>query len=260
MPVLVTGATGLVGRALVPRLLAAGGQVRVYVRRDVPEYRELGVHVAVGEADHEGRLESALEQVHTLVHLTGGPAPERGTTIEWLNAVTTQVALRAAVNAEVRRVLFLSPIGAGVHRGNAYLEAKGRAEEAVRSSGLEHAIFHCAPILGPRGALATLLGSGVPRKLRNVLANPIAVADVADALVAADARDADVAGTWTLGGPEELSLGALEDRVGRPGIASRAPRAIVELYEHDAVADCTAAVRQFGLTLTPIDQAAVSGS
>ncbi|MFY9588508.1 MAG: NAD(P)H-binding protein, partial [Actinomycetota bacterium] len=73
MPVLVTGATGVVGRVLIPKLVASGGQVRVYVRRDVPEYRSMGVHVAVGEADHEGRLESALEQVHTLVHLIGGP-------------------------------------------------------------------------------------------------------------------------------------------------------------------------------------------
>src|SRR5688572_24215049 len=107
MPVLVTGATGVVGRALIPRLAESGGQIRVYVRRDVPEYRTLGAHVAVGEADHEGRLESALEQVHTLVHLIGGPVPERGATARWLNLETTEVALRAAENAEVARVIFL---------------------------------------------------------------------------------------------------------------------------------------------------------
>src|ERR671919_1154539 len=101
MPVLVTGATGVVGRALVPRLVESGGEVRVYVRRDVPEYRALGVKVAIGEADHEGRLESALEQVHTLVHLVGGPLPDPGVTVRWLNLETTEVALRAAENAEV---------------------------------------------------------------------------------------------------------------------------------------------------------------
>src|SRR5919108_2662679 len=105
MPVLVTGATGCVGRVLVPKLVESGGQVRVYVRRDAPEYRSLGVHVAVGEADHEGRIESALEQVHTLVHLVGGPLPDRGISMEWLNLETSQVAMRAAGNAEVRRVL-----------------------------------------------------------------------------------------------------------------------------------------------------------
>src|SRR5919108_5569160 len=132
MPVLVTGATGCVGRVLVPKLVESGGQVRAYVRRDVPEYRRLGVHVAVGEADHEGRLESALEQVHTLVHLIGGPVPDRGLTVEWLNYDTTVVALRAADNAEVTRVIFLSPIGADPASDDPYLAAKGAAVEAVR--------------------------------------------------------------------------------------------------------------------------------
>ena len=133
MPVLVTGATGVVGRALVPRLVQAGGQVRVYVRRDVPDYRRLGVKVAVGDADHEGRLESALEQVHTVVHLVGGPAPERGVTVAWLNVDTTEVALRAAGNAGVRRFLFLSHVGASPERDQPYLAAKAAAEEAVRA-------------------------------------------------------------------------------------------------------------------------------
>src|SRR6266498_2773538 len=131
MPVLVTGASGLVGRALIPKLVESGGQVRAYVRRDVPEYRSLGVHLAVGEADHEGRLESALEQVHTLVHLIGGPIPDGNSTVEWLNLNTTLVAVRAVENAEVRRVLFLSPLGADPASDHPYLAAKGRAEEAI---------------------------------------------------------------------------------------------------------------------------------
>src|SRR5437867_1192516 len=166
MPVLVTGATGCVGRALIPRLVDAGGQVRVYVRRDVPEYRSLGVKVAMGDADHEGRLESALEQVHTLVHLVGGPLPEPGVTAGWLNLETTQVALRAAENAEVRRVLFLSPLGADPSSDNPYLAAKGAAEKAIAASKLEFSIFRCAPILGEGSALSTLLARGGPSRGR----------------------------------------------------------------------------------------------
>lgn len=255
MPVLVTGATGVVGRALVPRLVDAGGEVRVYVRRDVPEYRALGVKVAIGEADHEGRLESALEQVHTLVHLVGGPAPERGTTVEWLNLETTQVALRAAGNAEVRRVLFLSPIGADPGADDPYLAAKGVAEHTVGEARIEHAIFRCAPILAPGSVLAAFLERGIPSGARGVRLNPIGVADVAAALLAADTREAEVRRTWELGGPDVVTLGELAERAGPRArgvsrLLSGGQRALASLYARDSVADPTEAVAELGLTLT----------
>ena len=251
MPVLVTGATGVIGRALIPRLVQTGGQVRVYVRRDVPEYRALGAKVATGDADHEGRLESALEQVHTLVHLVGGPLPERGVTVEWLNVETTLVALRAAENAEVRRILFLSPLGAEPGSSNAYLDAKGRAEQAISGSKLEHAIFRCAPVLGPGSTFEAFLARGVPARARDVRVNPIAADDVVRVLVAADTRDAEVRGTWELGGPETRTLGELAAK--QASIVSRPPRELADLYARDAVADVSAAVAQFGVKLQSVE-------
>jgi NADH dehydrogenase len=254
MPVLVTGATGCVGRALIPMLVDAGGQVRVYVRRDVPEYRELGVKVAIGEADHEGRLESALEQVHTLVHLIGGPLPDGDATVEWLNLDTTEVALRAAENAEVRRLLFLSPLGADPVSEHPYLAAKGRAEDAILGSKLEHAIFRCAPILGPGSALSLALERGLSSSVRM---NPIAVGDVAAMLVSADTRDAGLRGVWELGGPEVLAVAELSAILGlRGGGLGRAlrgvPKELSALFGRDQVADPSEAVAQFGLEPTPL--------
>ena len=252
MPVLVTGATGCVGRALVPKLVEAGGQVRVYVRRDVPEYRDLGVHVAIGEADHEGRLEAALEQVHTIVHLIGGPDPERGVSVEWLNLTSTEVALRAAENAEVRRILFLSPKGADAGSRHPYLNAKGRAQEAILASRLEHAIFRCAPVWAPGSVLARFVESGGRTDAR---VNPIAVNDVAAALLAADNRDAELRGVWDLGGPESMTFDEFAERAGsRVRLFPRGggPPMVAQMFRQDQVADPTEAIRQFGLTLSPV--------
>jgi NADH dehydrogenase len=247
----------VVGRALVPKLVESGGQVRVYVRREVPEYRALGVKVAIGDADHEGRLESALEQVHTLVHLVGGPLPGRGVTTRWLNLEATEVALRAAENAAVRRILFLSPLGADPASDHEYLVAKGKAEEAIRESKLEYAIFRCAPVLAPGSSFAMFLSGGVPADARSARANPIAAQDVASALVAADTRDAELHGTWELGGPEVMTFDQVARRAGlRPpglrGRLARAPHALAALYGRDAIADPGAAVAQFDLALSPI--------
>jgi len=254
MPVLVTGATGCVGRVLVPKLVGSGGQVRVYVRLDVPEYRSLGVKIAVGEADHEGRLEAALEQVHTIVHLTGGPLPDRETTAEWLNLVTTEVAVTAAGNAGVRRFLFLSPLNADPNSDQPYLAAKGKAEEAIRRSGMEHAIFRCAPIVGPGSALLNALGRGFSSDAR---INPIAVDDVASALVAADTRDAELRGTWELGGPETLTMSQLAERLGLrtsalARVARSVPKELSSLYDRDQIADAGEAIRQFGVGPAPV--------
>jgi NADH dehydrogenase len=252
MPVLVTGATGVIGRALVPRLIESGGQVRVYVRREVPEYRSLGVHVSVGEADHEGRLESALEQVHTLVHLIGGPIPGRGVPVEWLNEETVLVALRAAGNAEVARFVFLSPLGADPGSTDRYLAAKGRAEEAILDAPIQRAIFRCAPVLAPGSALATFLSRGIPSSARDVRMNPVTVEDVVSAIVAADTREGEVRGEWELGGPEVLSLGDLVELTGaKARRLSLTQRELTALYARDTIADPSRAVELFGLTLTP---------
>ena len=254
MPVLVTGATGCIGRELIPRLLGSGGQVRVYVRRDVPELRSLGVKVAVGDADHEGRLESALEQVHTLIHLIGGPVPDKDVTVDWLNLDSTKVALRAAENAEVRRVLFLSPLGADAGSDNEYLAAKGRAEEAIEASKLEYAIFRCAPVVGEGSALSALVSRGAPARVRATKITPIAAADVADALLAADARDTGVRGRWELGGPDIVTIEELGG-ASKPGLISRPPRELVDLYARDSIADAQEAIAAFGLRLTRVSGA-----
>lgn len=259
MPVLITGATGRVGRALARRLAAEGGQVRAYVRRDDPELRALGVHLATGAADDVERLESALTRVHTIVHLVGGAWPGAGVSYDLLNRDSTEAAAIAARAADVRRILFLSALGADPESPNEYLAAKGRAEEHVRAAEIEHAIFRCTPVwegLGgtlrrlARRPLIALPGGGRARL------NPVALADVVDALVAADAREAEVAGTWDLGGPDVMTLAEAAERLGVSGRRARlpgiAPRALNDLFARDQVADGTAAAAQFGLRLTAV--------
>lgn len=234
-------------------LLDSGGQVRVYVRRDVPEYRELGVHVAIGEADHEGRLEAALEQVHTLVHLIGGPLPEPGITIDWLNVDTMEVAARAAENAGVRRVLFLSHAGADPGSDHPYLAAKGIAEQTLtQTRAFEHVIFRCAPILTEGSALSFALDRGLSSGGRM---NPITVEDVAGMLMLADTRDAELSGAWELGGPETMTVAELSARTTarRGGLSRRlrgVPKELATLYARDLVADPSNAVALFGLELS----------
>jgi NADH dehydrogenase len=256
MPVLVTGATGLVGRALVRELLAEGAQVRAYVRREDAALRAAGAHIAVGAADDVPKLESALTRAHTIVHLIGGVWPEPGMTYDLLNRDSTEAAVIAAHAADVKRFIFLSFVGADPASPNEFLAAKGRAEEHIISSSFEHAIVRLAPIaegLGPTfERLSRGRGAGVPGR-GSQRVNAVALSDVVAAIIAADAREAEVRGIWELGGPDVVTMDEAAARA-LPGArrvrATRAaPKALLQLYGSDMVADPSAAVAQFGLAL-----------
>ncbi|MEX2504715.1 MAG: hypothetical protein WD378_07685, partial [Egicoccus sp.] len=66
MPVLVTAAHRPLAKQIALRLLQEGGEVRAYGSGDTSQLRSAGAFVATGTADDEGRLESAMAEVHTV--------------------------------------------------------------------------------------------------------------------------------------------------------------------------------------------------
>jgi uncharacterized protein YbjT (DUF2867 family) len=117
-------------------------------------------------------------------------------------------------------------VGSPAAEANPHLAAKAEVERMVAASGLEHAILRCTHVLGPGGRLVELLagrdaGTGggpgavadapvaVPGDGRQ-LAAPVWVGDVAAAIAAAD--DAvELAATWSVAGPDQITFDALLD-------------------------------------------------
>jgi len=254
MPVLVTGATGLVGRALVSALLDEGAQVRAYMRREDQALRSAGAHIAIGVADDVPRLESALTRAHTIVHLIGGVWPSADESYDLLNRDSTEAAAIAAHAADVKRFIFLSFVGADPASSNEFLAAKGRAEEHITSYPFEHAILRLAPIWEGLGTTLRRLGrdrgAGVPGR-GSQLVNPLSLADVVAAILAADAREAEVRGVWELGGPETVTLSEAAARAlpGERVVRARGPKPLLQVYAADMVAERAAAIEQLGLPL-----------
>src|SRR5687768_6455422 len=135
MPVLITGAETPEGLATARRLARTRGEVRAFADVDAAEaaeaLRSLGCKVARGTLDDEGHLEAALEQVHTVIHLAGGPMTDPD---EVLDAAAT--VLSAAIGAGCRRMIYASHLGAGDPRGNAYLEACAEVEALIADAPL----------------------------------------------------------------------------------------------------------------------------
>ena len=211
MTVMVTGASGPIGHALIP-LLRRKGEVRATVRDPAAadDLRARGAKVMVGRLDEAGELAEVLRGVFTLVHLVGGPDYDDDALLD-ANHGSTLRAMTAAREAGVRRILLVSVFGASPDATIPFLRAKGLAEEAVTSSGLQHAVIRSAPVVGA-GSLwfaATVAGAlQVPPIVwgpgdRSIA--PVAVGDLAATLAVADDLDEDLAGTWALEGPDAVT-------------------------------------------------------
>jgi uncharacterized protein YbjT (DUF2867 family) len=208
--ILLTGATGNVGSALLRRLTADGQPVRALVR----DQRRLGdqrvrVQIALGDLADPASFRNALRGVDTVVHLAASIRDQPRASIEELNAVATLRLVRAAERAGVQRFLFFSAMGASPHSRTRFFRAKALAEEAVEESSLASTIFAPSIVYSPGDPWLTLLdrfsrlpvvpvsGSG------RAAFQPIWAEDAAAAVMSALANGAS--GTYELAGPEVLT-------------------------------------------------------
>jgi NADH dehydrogenase len=148
--ILLTGATGSVGSALLRRLVADRQQVRCLVR----DPRRLGservrVQIALGDLSNPASFRHALRGVDTVVHLAAAIRDQDDASIEELNGVATLRLLRAAERAGAKRFLFFSAIGATPYSESRFFRAKALAEQAVRNSPLDAVIFAPSIIYTP---------------------------------------------------------------------------------------------------------------
>jgi nucleoside-diphosphate-sugar epimerase len=174
--VLVTGASGFVGAALVPALLKEGRRVRA-LARDRRAQSLPGAEVAA-LPDLRGTVDwgPLLEGVGAVVHLAGvahvGPRVDPAV-YDRVNHVATAELAAGCAKAGVRRLVFVSSVraqsgAAATHvlketdaprPSEPYGRSKLMAEQAVRSSAVPSTILRPAMVYGPgvKGNLARLM-------------------------------------------------------------------------------------------------------
>ena len=143
--ILVTGATGTVGRALVPKLLERGDEVRVLVR-DPRKLGRLRVEVRIalgglGELGDPRVARQALRGVDSVIHLAAAIRDQPRAVVEEINGLGTARLLRAAESTRVSRFVYFSAIGATEFQRTRFFRAKALAERAVRASELDTTVF-----------------------------------------------------------------------------------------------------------------------
>ena len=218
--ILVAGASGFVGRALLPELRVSSDgapprPLRALVRRefDAVRLREQGVEAVTGDlADGRG-LDAAMRGVRTLVYLVHTLDRPGDVVANDLTAV--QNAMLAARAASVQRVIFLGHVAASESSASQYLVARWAAEMAVRQSRLGWTVLRAPLILGRGGTLFELMRRTVDRspvvplfRWRRTEVEPVALTDVVEALRIAIDDPAMTARSFDICGADRITFGA----------------------------------------------------
>jgi uncharacterized protein YbjT (DUF2867 family) len=214
--ILVTGATGFIGRALVPALVDAGHEVRATTRDVARVARRARVEWVECDVDREADVERAMEGVDALFFLVH--AMGRG--FHDYTETERRVAARirdAAARAGVKRIVYLGGVApAGVP--SAHLKSRLAVGEVLRAGSVPAVELRASMIIGIGSASWQIVRDLAMRLPAMLLPSwtasrtcPIALEDVVVALVRAlevplpESAWYDIPGPDTVSGREILS-------------------------------------------------------
>ena len=287
--VALAGGSGFIGRAIARRLVAGGINVRVLTRDSDSARKRLnlpGVEFAGVDIRLPAMLQQALRGADAIVdsiQFDGYPVenPRRGLTFERVDYGGVVALIDAAKQVGVDRFIYISGAAADADSKHPGFRAKGRAELAIRSSGLAYTIFRPSLVYGPEDKVV----NGLAKALRfapifavpgtgQQKVQPVLIDDLAACvMLALSGRGRN--GIYEIGGPDLMTfdemMRVVMDASGhrRPlfHIAEgmmRAAGAVLEklptpLLSRDAVTFVTAdnacnikpLVDEFGINLTP---------
>ena len=205
--ILVTGATGFVGRRLAPSLVEAGYDVRAMTRR--PEaYDGPGTPVGadVHDPDTLGPALEGIDVAYYLVHSLDSAD------FEQMDARAARAFGEAAAAAGVRQIVYLGGLGAEGDDLSAHLRSRREVEGLLGEGGVPVTVLRAAIVVGQGGIsweltrqLVKNLPAMVVPKWVSTRTQPIAVDDVIRYLVGVADRPEAFDRVFEIGGPDQLS-------------------------------------------------------
>lgn len=220
--VMVTGATGFVGRRIVRDLLARGVKPICLVRSPKKLFAQHSrvsperLAAIVGSLSDEKALRVAAELSQAAIHLVGiiVQRPLHGQTFTRIHERGTRNVIDALERAGVKRYVHMSALGSRPGAVAPYHQTKWNAEEMVRGSGLDWTIFRPSLIHGPTGEFMELMHAFMCGLVPPVIPyfgdgsaklQPVSVKDVAKCFVESVFREDLMGKVIPLGGPNAYS-------------------------------------------------------
>lgn len=222
MKILVTGAAGFLGSAIVRLAVERGHDVRAFVRRadapGIPGLDSDACEIVLGDMTRPETMPAAVAGANAIVHCaatTSEGAPDYDLSYA-TNVRGTVDLLRAAeaAGAPSPRWIQISSMSAHPASSSVYGRTKLAADEAVRASALPWTILRPAIVYGPGGRGLVAKTAALMEKLPVVpvvgdgrqSVRPAFVGDVARAVLACLASPATVGKSYMLGSRDDVSF------------------------------------------------------
>jgi uncharacterized protein YbjT (DUF2867 family) len=285
--ILITGATGYIGRHLVARLVAQGERPRCLVR-DISRAKRIlpadKVELVEGATTSPDSLGAAVQGVDTIVHaafLTADRKQSTGNEYEKTNVQGTANLIKVAKKAGVKRIIEIGGLGTKPDKPGSYMQGRYLAEKMLKESGLDWTIIQPSVLFGKNAPfikglvdlirtspVVPLIGGG------KTMFQPIYVEDVVTVLIKVlQDPTGTTHRTYTIGGPVYYSFTQIIDvllktmhkqRIKAPaptslvGVGAAVMEAVLQkppltkaamtLFSFDNITDLKSVQRDFGFT------------
>jgi len=205
--VLVTGATGFVGRRLVPVLVERGLNVRAMTRK--PDDYTGTAEAAYGDVHDPASLTEALDGVDVAVYLVHSLDDDD---FERKDADAARAFGEAAAAAGVQQIVYLGGLGSDDDILSAHLRSRREVEAMLSEAGLPVTVLRAAIVVGAGGIsweitrqLVKNLPAMVVPKWVETLTQPIAIEDVVRYLDGVIGAEEALGKVYEIGGPDQLT-------------------------------------------------------
>lgn len=213
MDVIVAGGTGFIGQSLCRVLTDRGHDVTALARAPSTDNVPDGVETVAADIT-EDDLIGPVTGHDAVVNLVALPSHVQPTTQthDAVHVRGTQRLLQASEQAGVERFVQMSGLGVDTGIETAYFDAKRRAEQVVRESSLPWVIYRPSVVFGEGCGFFEFLESWLPPVVApfpgggEMRIQPIWVEDLTPMLADGIEREHHVGSTYTIGGPEKLTI------------------------------------------------------
>jgi len=158
--ILVTGGTGFIGSVLVRQLTELGESVRILIRPssktpNIP--KSVPVEIAVSSLGDLRGLRASMKDIDVIYHLAGAERLGSRADLMKVEIEGTSNIVQAATDARIKKIFYLSHLGADRASAFPLLKAKGIGEKTIMDSGVNYTVFRSSIVFGMNDHFTTSL-------------------------------------------------------------------------------------------------------